>query len=642
MAELKKGAGYWTILSLAIGSIMGTGVFFGAAIGSKYAGNMVILSWVVLSAIALYVSACFGELVSLFPKSGGVYEFGKQAYGRFFSFIIGWVAWLVGNVTVVLLTVAAVTYLLPGRGLDIVTIGICAFFIVALNLIAYRGIEASSITLVAFAVITVSVLLAFIARGAFFVNPSNFSPFLTHPFSAVFVALFFIVEGFFGWEAVTYLAEETRNPRRVIPAALMIATVAVALLGLLVYVTALGIVPWQQLSQSAAPLSDISRTLFGGFGSQAVSIGIYLTLLGSAAGGIITLPRLVLALARDHLFLGQFKVIHPKFNTPHKAIIFQTVVLLLILVIGFGNYKALLSILVPIGLMMYIFTLLSVTILRYKKPELERTFKVPFGKIGPVLVSVFFVVVILMWLKTEPAAIDLLKLSLSLMLFGLPLYLLVELYYDPKMITSINDLFAYLNLLTENFTLPRSVKRQIFELLGNVRGKTILEFGCSVGTLTLPLSKKVGPRGLVYATHFSKNNLKIAGRRFRVSQWESGEREFSRVKLIHDSEHMNRVHPDVGYADAVVSVGMLGYLQDTKKVLREMHKLLAPDGRICFVEYGDFFHIIPNVEWLAHNKTIEQLFRDAGFSVRVTRKKGLFWNYIFIYGAKLGMDAPFI
>src|SRR3989338_10888696 len=113
MAELRRSLGYFAIISLAVASIMGTGLFYGAGIAPQYAGNASILSWVVLSLFGLYIAACFGELSSMFPEAGGVYEFCKQAYGRFFSFIIGWTAWLVGNITTSLTVVAAVSIILP-------------------------------------------------------------------------------------------------------------------------------------------------------------------------------------------------------------------------------------------------------------------------------------------------------------------------------------------------------------------------------------------------------------------------------------------------------------------------------------------------------------------------------------------------
>ena len=113
MAELRRSLGYYTIIALAVASIMGTGTFYGAEIAAKYAGNASILSWVFLSLFGLYIAACFGELTAMFPQAGGVYEFCKQAYGRFYSFIAGWIAWLVGNITIPLIVVAAVNIIMP-------------------------------------------------------------------------------------------------------------------------------------------------------------------------------------------------------------------------------------------------------------------------------------------------------------------------------------------------------------------------------------------------------------------------------------------------------------------------------------------------------------------------------------------------
>src|SRR3990167_3584503 len=154
MAELKRVLGFWTVLSLAIGSIMGTGLFFGMSIGSRQSGNASILAWVILSCIALYISFYFAELASMFPKAGGVYEFSKHAYSRFFSFLMGWVAWIVGNLATALLVVAAIDYLIPNPSQAFLKFGICVAFIIILNVIAFLGIEASGFVLVFFAVIS--------------------------------------------------------------------------------------------------------------------------------------------------------------------------------------------------------------------------------------------------------------------------------------------------------------------------------------------------------------------------------------------------------------------------------------------------------------------------------------------------------
>jgi ubiquinone/menaquinone biosynthesis C-methylase UbiE len=354
------------------------------------------------------------------------------------------------------------------------------------------------------------------------------------------------------------------------------------------------------------------------------------------------MPRLILALARDKLFIKQFSVIHPKYYTPYKAIFFQFFACLLILVIGFGKYTTLLSLLVPLGLVMYTSVLLAVPILRFKKPELKRVFKVPLGKIGPGIAVLFFAILVFLWAVNEPQSMSILGLGGSLILIGVPMYLMAELYNDPEMITEVNDVLAYLTLFTEKINLPHSVIKEILELLGDLNGKDILEFGCGVGSVTIKLAEAVGPSGIVYATSFSKNHLKITKKRTALQNWLSDKRIFGQVKLIHDLEHTSRVHPHVGRIDAAVSVGMIGYLQDVEKVLKEVFELMPYGGKICFVDYGDFFHLIPNVHWLANNENIERVFRNTGFSVQVKRKKGLFWNYIFIYGIKYQEDVPYI
>ena len=173
MAELKRVLGYWTILSLAISSVMGTGLFFGSAIGASYSGNALILAWVILTVIAVYISTYFAELVSIYPRAGGIYEFSKHAYSRFFSFLIGWTAWLVGNLTTVLLVVAAIDYLIPDPSNFWLRIGISILFILLLNVVAFFGIEASAFLLVIFAFIAISVLLSIIVPGIFKINSSN-------------------------------------------------------------------------------------------------------------------------------------------------------------------------------------------------------------------------------------------------------------------------------------------------------------------------------------------------------------------------------------------------------------------------------------------------------------------------------------
>lgn len=636
MAELKRALGFWTILALAIANIMGTGIFFGASIGASYSGNGAVVAWAALTLIAIYISMFFGELVAMFPSAGGVYEYSKQAYNRFTSFMMGWIAWVVGNLSVALMVVAAIDYMIPDPTQITLKIIISVSLIILLNVIAMIGVEASGFVLILLSAASITVLLSVIIPGSFNMDINNLNPLISFGYVPILVTIFFLAESFFGWESSTFLAEETKNPEKTIPISLVLGTIIVGILGLGVMIVSLGIIPWTEIVKINAPLSAVFGTMFQHeLGMKIINFGVFFALIGAAAGGIIGMPRLILALARDKLFIAQLADVHKRFKTPHKAIIFQTLVSLIIFAMAFGRYEVLLSLLLPLGLIMYIFIIFSVTVLRFKKPHIPRTFKVPFGKLGSVLIVLFFIGLIAAWIYSEPNALKLLGLGLSFIFFGVPIYLLLTFYYDPDAIVKMNNSMAYFTLMTERFILPRRVRKEIIRLLGNVQNKTILEFGCSVGTLTLDLADKVKPGGKVYATDLSEIDLIITRKRLV-------RKGHMHVTVIHDKHQINRVHPDVPFVDAVVSMGMMGYIQDVKKVLTEMKDLLPYHGKIVFVDYADFFKVIPNVAWLSDDEKIAKIFREAGFVVHVERKKGLLWNYIFVYGIKFHQNVPYI
>ena len=634
MAELKRVLGFGTILSLAIASIMGTGMFFGAGIGAIYSGNASIIAWIIISLVAIYISTFFGELVAMFPRAGGVYEFSKQTYNRFTSFMIGWLAWLVGNLTTALLIVAAIDYIIPDPSRFFLKLIISVILIIILNIIAFHGIEASGFVVVILAILSISLILSVIFPGVFFMDIGNLTPFFALGITPILITIFFIAESFFGWESVTYLSEETKDPKKTIPKALVYGTIIVGVSATLISLVSLGIVPWEILAATPAPLSLVFERIYGAFGT-ILNYGVFIALIGSAAGGIITMPRLILALARDKLFIAQLSDIHPVFKTPYKAIIFQAIISIIILTMAMGRYRTLLSLLLPLGLIMYILIIMIVPILRKKYPDMQRSFKVPFANIGSYLVVGFLISLMVIWITSEPNAWQILKLGLSFVAIGIPIYLMLEIYYDPDFIVRVNDALAYFTLLTERFILPSNVRKEILTLLGDIRSKTVLEYGCSVGTLTLDLAENVKPGGKVYATDLSKKDLIITNNRMK-------KRGHEHVIIIHDEHQVNRVHPDIPHVDSIVSMGMMGYMQDVKKILREMWELMPYGGRIVFVDYADFFKVIPNVAWLSNDAVIEKIFRGAGFSVYVSRKKGLFWNYIYVYGLKFRKDIPYV
>jgi APA family basic amino acid/polyamine antiporter len=633
VAELKKNLGFWTVFSITITAMIGTGMFFGTAFAAKIAGNASILAWVLLGIITVYVGACFGELTSMFPTVGGIYDFTKQAYGKgLTSFLIGWLSWIVINMMNSLLIVAALDYMLPGQFLLKIILSIA--IIVVLNYFAYLGTEVISVILGLFAFVILALLISLVYFGVPHVNTANYVPFFQSSPIYILVALFFIVETFFGWENATFMAEETKDAEKTIPRALILSSIVISVLGVMLAIVMLGIIPASTLGQSIAPIADLTTIIFSPAASIYIRLGVALALIGSAAGGLIGGPRLLVGLARDKLFIEQLSEIHPKHQTPYKAIIFQAIVSIIVIMIGFGNYTSLLSLLVPLALLMYISVLVTVSVLRFKKPNHPRPFKVWFGKLGPILVSVLYAAVIIAWAKYTVHAADILLQGASFILFGIPIFMLLVSYYDPDSIKFLHDFFARFSIMFENINLPKNFRRELLDYNKDLWDKTILDYGAGVGTLTMHLAKEVGPRGKIYATDLSNRNIDILQRRLI-------KRNLNNVEVIYDEHQVNRIHPAIKNVDVVFSVGMLSYVQDVEKVLKEISKILPRNGRICMVEYIDFW-FLPNVKWLSSNESIEKIFKSAGFSVHIKKKKKLFWSYLIIYGIKTDENVPYI
>ena len=629
MAELKKVLNYKVLLLIVINSIMGTGIFFLPALGAQKAGAASLLSWAILSFFAIYISMCFGELCSMFPTSGGVYEYCKHSYGRLASFIVGWLTLIGGNITIAMLIIGAISYLLPPKmpQLQLFIMLLSVLLLLVFNIVAYRGMKTSAIMLVTFSFITLGTIAALLIPSFFSFKASNFVPFFNYEAPMIFIAIFFIAETFFGWEAPTFLAGETKDGHRVVPRALVHGTIIICIISLAFVFFSMGTLGWQQLGESHAPLSDLANFHFGEIGKTIFMLLTYLAIIGSVADWVVSSPRLILSMAKDKLFLPQFGLIHKKFNTPSRAIILQCALSIIFVFIGLGSYETLLHLLVPILIIMYSLVILSVVILRYKKPDLKRYYRVPFGKVGPIVVVVFFLGLILAWLYFTENALTVLLRGFTLILIGVPVYLLLEMYYNPRAIRIVDDMLAYLTFLTERLALPVKVRKDIIILLGDIKGKVVLEFGSSVGTLTMHLAEEVGPEGKIYATGISKREVMIARKR-------AMKKGHNHVNVIHDLQHSTRVHPDVPNIHTIVSVGSLGYLQDVEKVLKEMNRKLKKGSKICFVDYDKLFDIIPNVEWLNSDQKIKRIFKKCGFNVSITRKQGFAWKYIYIHGIK--------
>jgi len=113
MVKLKRSIGQKTLLFLAVNAIMDTGIFFTPAIGAALAGPASVISWIVMGIVSIIVAFCFAEFISMYPKAGGIYEYIKRSFSEFPSFIVGWIAWIVANITIAMVVAGSINYIFP-------------------------------------------------------------------------------------------------------------------------------------------------------------------------------------------------------------------------------------------------------------------------------------------------------------------------------------------------------------------------------------------------------------------------------------------------------------------------------------------------------------------------------------------------
>jgi len=634
VAQLERVISFRSILLITINSVMGTGIFFLPAIGALATGTASFWAWIIMGLFAMYLAMIFAELVGMYPQSGGVYEFCKRAFNHEVSFFVGFTTIIVGYITIAMLIVGAVSYLIPTAPIWMTT-GTALTLVLMFHSVAYRGMDASVSMLVMFAIITLSIVVLLIIASIFNFQIANLADIFvvcrTENCMAtpmILATVFLIAQTYFGWETTAFLAGEAKDGAHAVPKAIIIGTALILIISWSLVLLSFAAVGADAVGAHAeTSLAFLGTTFFGEQWAQIFTLWAYLAIIGSVAGWIVSAPRLISSMAEDKLFISQLCQIHPRFKTPSKAIIFQCIIITLLIIFSASSFENLLYLLMPLILVQYSVVAIALVVLRYREPDLPRTFKIPGPNWLSLLVIPIFAGLTYMWAINTPGATQMLIQGTTLVALGIPVLLLLKAYYDPDFIIKLNDFFAWFVYLTERISLPQGVRKEILLLVGNIHGKRVLEYGCSVGTLTVQIAERVSRTGKIYATNISRKELEIS--RTRVLR-----RGHDHVVFIHDSHQVNRIHPHIPQVDLVLSFGMLSHIQDLKKVLKEMNKCLVQGGKICMVDYTNYFHVIPDVEWISSDAQIKDIFKSCGFSVTVTRKKGRFWNYVYIHGFK--------
>jgi basic amino acid/polyamine antiporter, APA family len=428
--QLKRTLGAFDVIMLGIGAIVGAGIF--ATIGTAAAGDAtrpgagpaLILSFVLTAIACGFAALCYAEFAAMVPISGSAYTYAYATLGELVAWIIGWdliIEYAVGNVAVAISWGNYFKTLVAGFGIMIpdwistdyrtaakipgllasaphlfgvpIVFNILAFGIVALlTVVLVIGIRESASLNTGMVMLKLIVLGFFVVVGWNYVHPENWRPFAPNGWAGVQAGAAIVFFAYIGFDAVSTVAEECRNPERDLPIGIIGSLIICTIIYIVVAAVFTGIIPYNVLvtklaTEQAEPLTmalqyaNIGRlaNLFVGivaFGSVVAHTAVLLVFqLGQ--------PRIFFSMARDGLLPPSFAKVHPRFRTPHVTTILTGVAVGVTAM--FTSIDEMVD-LTNIGtLFAFILVCIGILILRKRDPGRRRAFRTPFVPVVPVL-----------------------------------------------------------------------------------------------------------------------------------------------------------------------------------------------------------------------------------------------------------------
>lgn len=316
--ELEKGLGLAHVFTIAAGAMIGSGLFILPGMAHAMAGPGVIWSYVLAGLLATTGALSMAELVTAMPKAGSDYFYIMRGFGPGTGSIAGVLSWFALSLKSAFAVVGMATFvaLIANIGGLLSGVALTMFFLM-LNIIGVRQ-AARAQTVIVFAL--VALLIAYILVGLSQTRSELLIPFAPHGIGAIFSAAGFVFVSYGGLLKVASVAEEVRNPGRVMPLGLTLALIFVTLLYALAVMVTSGILEKEVLNNSLTPISDGGRVLMGTFGFVAMTIGAILAFVSTANAGIMAASRYLFALSRDNMLPASLSKVNSRFQTPHIAI----------------------------------------------------------------------------------------------------------------------------------------------------------------------------------------------------------------------------------------------------------------------------------------------------------------------------------
>lgn len=454
----------WDTVNIIIGIVIGVSIFKVPSLVFANAGSIEagLAVWCLGGFLMLAGALCYAELASALPETGGDYVFLSRTYGTGTGFLFGWAQFVAinpGNIGIMSYVFAqyAVSFLGVSEDWSVLLAASSVCILICLNLLGLMvGKRAQNI--LTFAKV---IGLAAIALTGFYLgmnNTSSVSPTISPNSNSTTnfgLAMVFVLYAYGGWNDAAFVAAEVKQPGKNIPKALIMGTLGVMAIYLLINSAYLWGLGFEGLLSSPAPAADLLESVWGTTGKTAISLVIMISSLGAINGLILTGSRVNVRLGMDHQFFAALARWNYRVNAPIYSLITQGIISVsMIVLIGTrtgkrilekpfeliqwkiinwdkyaGGFDTLLAASAPLFWIFFLLTGLSLIILRFKLPHLERPFRVPFYPVTPIL---FCITSLYMLYSSLDYARGLTVLGLIPVLIGIPLYLMSRVSHETK------------------------------------------------------------------------------------------------------------------------------------------------------------------------------------------------------------------
>ncbi len=407
---LRRALGLPSAASIVVGTVIGSGVFLVPSAMIRNVGSVreLFVVWIVAGVLSLFGALTYAELAAAMPEAGGEYVYLSEAYGQFWGYLYGWTQfWVAKSGSIATLAAGFYTYLsafVPalakpvlvtpfhiGPGGSLLEVRYGQLFAIAvilfLGVVNYYGVRSGG-NLQVFVTVLKMVLIAGVVLVGLGSGRGDWSHFWQAApsvggISGFFAAMVSALWAYDGWNNVSMVSSEIRDPQRNLPRSLIWGTVAVIVTYLLVNTAYFYILGPQEVAGSHRVAADMMARIYGTAAAGAVTVAVLLSIFAALNGSILSGARVPYAMARDGLFFKFQAHVHPQFRTPGNAVVSLCVWSCVVLLSGW--YDDLYNFVIFGSWILYLLTAISVFVLRSKRPALPRPYRVIGYPVVPVL-----------------------------------------------------------------------------------------------------------------------------------------------------------------------------------------------------------------------------------------------------------------